>query len=212
MNCVTSERSTDVSPTLTASRTLSLSQKPYDYSVYTDYATVADKGVNLRPNVQENAGISGHKCLSFINKPELFPETNKIKTYDVCKYKETDFKTPNDKETEKSSEMQCTSISKQDVSESGSLVNVEERTRMVREIQSELVKWRQKQRNAQAVQYDGKICATIIRGGKVDCEQSHQNIAVSSSLTGISSKLDLHGKPEAIPNTNNGNSLGSQCK
>jgi hypothetical protein len=178
--------------------------------LYTEDATIADKGVNVRSSVNENSDISGHKYLSIISKSELFPKTNKIKSYEVSKYKETDVKKPNDKETENVGVMQH--ISKADVLKSGSLLNAEERIKIVREIQLELVKWRQKQSNAQVVQYDGKICVPILREGEDDSEQLHQNITVSNNLTATTSKHDLHWKQQPIPNTSNSNSLGSLCK
>lgn len=210
MNCVTSERKSNISPTLTPTTICSLLQKPYEYSLYTDNATIADKGVNLRSSVNENSDISGHKYLSIISKAELFPKTNKIKSYEVSKYRETDVKKPNDKETKNVGVMQH--ISKPDILESGSLLNVEERTRMVREIQLELVKWKQKHSNTQVVQYDGKIRIPIIREGEVGSEQLCQNIAVSDNLTAITYKHDLHWKQQPVPNTSNSNSLGSICK
>jgi hypothetical protein len=210
MNCVTSARNTNTSPTWTASAVFSLLQKPYDCSMYTDRATIADKGVNLRSSANGNSAISGHKYLSIINKSELFPKTNKVRSYEVSKYKEKNVKKPNDKETENAGEMQH--ISKPEVLESVSSLNVDNRKRMVREIQLELVKWRQKQSNAQAVQYDVKIRVPIVREGEVDSEQLHQNKTVSNNLTGTTSKLDLRGKQQAISNTNNSNSPGSQCK
>lgn len=210
MNRVTSEISTNISPAWTSSTVFSLLQKPYEYSTYTDCATAADKGVNLRSSVNENSGISGHKYLSIINKSELFPKTNKIRSYEVSNYKEKDVKKPNDKETENAGKMQH--ISKPDILESVSSLDVEERKRMVREIQLELVKWRQKQSNALAVQCDVKVRVPIITEGEADSEQMHQNVAVSSNLTGTTSKLDLRGKQQAIPNTSNNNSPGSQRK
>jgi hypothetical protein len=210
VKCVTSERNTNRAPTSTQAMICSLLHKPYEYSLYTDDATVADKGVNLRSSVNENSGISGHKYLSFINKSELFPNANKIKSYEVSKYRDTNVKKPNDKETEIFGVMRH--ISKPNVLESESSPNVEERTRMVREIQLELVKWRQKQINAQAGQYDSKIRVPILREGEVDSEQFHQNIAVSGNLTATTSKQDCHWKQQALPNSSNSNSLGSQCK
>jgi hypothetical protein len=210
INRVTSESNTNISPTWTASTVFSLLQKPYVYSTYTECATVANKGVNLRSSVNENSGISGHKYLSIINKSELFPKTNKIRSYEVSNYKEKDVKKPNDKETENAGEMQH--ISKPDILESVSSLDVEERKRMVREIQLELVKWRQKQSNELAVQYDVKARVPIVTEGEVDFEHMYQNVAVSSNLTGTTSKLDLRGKQQAIPNTSNNSLPGSQRK
>lgn len=200
MNCVTSERKSDITPTWTSTTMCSLLQKPYEYSLYTDNASVANKGVNLRSSVNENSDSSGHKYLSIISKSELFPETNKMKSYEVSKYRETDVKMPDDKETENT-----------DLLESGSSLNAEERTKMVREIQLELVKWRQKQSNAQAVQYSGKIRVPVLRE-EVDSEQLHQNIAASDNLTATTSKHDLHWKQQPITSISYSNSLGSLCK
>lgn len=210
MNCVTSERKSNTTPTLTPTTICSLLQKPYEYSLYTDDATIAGKGVNLSSSVNENSDISGRKYLSVVCKSELFPKTNKIKSYEVSKYRETDVKKPNDKETEDVGVIQH--FSKADVLQSGSSLNAEERTKMVKEIQLELVKWRQKQSNAQAVQCNGKIRIPVLREGEVDSEQLHQNIEVSDNLTATTSKQDLHWKQQPIPNTSEGSSLGSLCK
>jgi hypothetical protein len=185
--------------------------KPYQCSWYTDVATVQDKNVNLRSSESEHSGVSKHKYLFLINNSELFPNKNKTKSYNASKYIGESVKKPNDKAAEAVGIVGH--IPEPNVLESVSSQNVEERTRLVKEIQLELVKWRQNVSNAQTLHYDGKMCIPNLRKGRTDSKKCHQYKAVSDDLSASNSKCDdPHWRQQEVPDTINNSSSGGQCK
>ena len=197
--------------TLTQSVACSLSQKPYDSSLYTDTA-VPDKECNLKPSEEnKNSGVCKHRCSSLTNNSESFSNVKQVKSSEFSSYRLKIGKKQNDKEPEVVSMMGLAPTT--NVLDNGSSVNAKNRERRAEKILSELASWRQKQSNIQTVLNENKVHIPNERKGRTNSKKWHQNVAVSDTLTNLSPKHhDSLQRKQEVPDTNNSCYLGSRCK
>lgn len=196
--------------TVTQSVACSLSQKPYDSSLYADTA-VPDKGGNLKSSENKHSGVYKHRYSSLTNNSESFSNTKQVKSSELSSYRLKIGTKPNDKEPEVVSVMGHTPAT--NVLDSGSSVKAKNREIRVEKILSELSSWRQKQSNIQTVQNDNKVHVPNERKGRTDSKKWHQNVAASDALTNLSPKhCDSLPRKQEVHDTSNSCSLGSHRK
>lgn len=196
--------------TLTQSLACSLSQKPYNSSLYAETA-IPHKDGNLKCSECENSVVCKHRYSSLINNSESFSNVKQVKSSEISNYRLKFDKKPNDKEPEVVGMTGL--IPSGNVLDSENSVNAEKRTRQVEKILSELASWRKKQSNIQTVQYNSKGHIPNKRKGRADCKKLHQKMAASDTLISLIPKhCDSLPRQQEIPDTSNSCSLGSHCK
>jgi hypothetical protein len=195
--------------TVTQSVTCSLSQKPYDSSLYADTA-VPDKDGNLKSGEIKNSGVRKHGYSSLTIASESFSNTKQVKSSEFSSCRRKIGKKPNDKGPEVASMM---GLAPANVLDSGSSVNDNNREIRVEKILSELASWRQRQSNIQTVRNDNKVRVPNERKGRTDPEKWRQNVTASDTLTNLIPKhCDSLPRKQEVQDTSNICSLGSHCK
>jgi len=210
MKSLSDEQAATRALTVTQSVACSLSQKPYDGSLYTDTA-VPEKNGKLKSSEIKNSGVSKHRYSSVTNNSESVSNVKQVKSSEFSSCRLKIGKKPNDKEPEVVSMMGLDPTT--NVLVSGSSVNAKNRERRVGKILSELDSWRQKQSNIQAVRNDNKVHIPNKRKGRTDSKKWCQNVAASNTLTNLGPKhCDSVRRKQEVPDTRNNCSLGSHCK
>ena len=210
MKSASDEQDAARSLTVTQSVACSLSQKPYDGSLYADTA-VPDKDGNLKSSENKNSGVYKHRYSSLANNSESFSNVKQVKSSEFSSYRLKIGKNPNDREPEVVSVMGLAPTT--NVLDSGSSVNAKNRRRRVEKILSELATWRQKQSNIQTVQNDNKVRVPNERKGRTDSKKWLQNVAASNTLSNLSPKqCDSLRRKQGVPDTSDSCSVGSHRK
>lgn len=210
MKSASDERDATGVSTVTQSVARSLSQKPYDSSLYADTA-VPDKDGNLKPSEIENSGVCKHRYSSLTNNSKSFSNVKQVKSSEFSSYRLKIGKKTNGKVPEVVSMMGLAPTT--NVVDSGSSANAKNRERRVEKILSELASWRQKQSKTQTVQNDNKVHIPNERKRRTDSKKWHQNMAASDTVSNLSAKrCNSLPRKQEVPDTSNGCSSGRHCK
>ncbi|XP_069681237.1 uncharacterized protein [Periplaneta americana] len=167
--------------TLTESTICRFLRSHYDSSLYTDFPAVAEKDVHVVVDENQNVNISdltASEYLPFCSHTS-YPYTNQTRIYEISKYTENNERHYG-KHYNAPSAMEHTMNSS--VLHDGYSTKNEERVRRVKEIQLELINWKQTHSDAytqKEIEYDASKTrrhTPRLRMEKNDCTELHKNV------------------------------------